>query len=363
MARRTLPSTSARIFSKKPSFTTRLIGAGLLTLSLLVVLVGVGSAVYLERVHGSPDASSPPQLAEAPAPTPALPAPPSPPASHDPMSAAAAMPPAASPEPLSPAVAAVETAPPAAAPSPETATALAAVEPQAGRPPKPARDADQTARLEAAPPEPAAPENAEETPAIATAEPPAYWVEYAVYAGKSHAQRLQRKLAEKGLETVIVPTRTPAGRPLLRVRSARIDHATALAAAETAQAALKIRPLVHRDRHVAPDSRAIAVASAAPQGYWVQYGAFAHRQNAQRLGAELARHGVDARVYLTRGTGGKPLYLLRSSGLPDHASAAALAKRYEQVATAGVLIGHSPAIHGKRHAPVEAPLPARRQTG
>lgn len=389
MARRKLPSTSARIFKKKPSIVSRLISAGLLTLSLLVVLVGIGTAVYLEDARApapqqqaaaeslaAPPAVPAPQqqaTAESPSPpaVPTLPAPPP----HDPLAAAAAppsvpapAPPAVTPAAPRPAPVAVESVPPA--PAPETATSLALIEPQAGEPAEPAADAGQTAPSETAPAQPAAPAEAAAPSTLPSAEPPpAYWVEYGVYVGKTYAQRLKQKLAEQGLESVVVRTRTPAGRPLLRVRSDHVTHAAALAASETAHRALKIRPLIHRDHRVPPSAAGIAVASAAPRGYWVQYGAFAHRHNAQRLGHELTRHGLHAKVYFKRGTSGKPLYLVRSSGLPDRASAAQLAQRYRQIAAAGVLIGHSRGLHGRhegatsRQAPDERQRPASQRTG
>ena len=52
MARRnTLPSTSARIFSRRPSRTARVLSALLLSLSLLATLAGLGTAIYLERAR------------------------------------------------------------------------------------------------------------------------------------------------------------------------------------------------------------------------------------------------------------------------------------------------------------------------
>ena len=67
MARRNdLPSTSARIFSRKPSRSARIFSALLLGLSLLVTLAGLGTAIYLERTRDSSAAPTPLLTAETP---------------------------------------------------------------------------------------------------------------------------------------------------------------------------------------------------------------------------------------------------------------------------------------------------------
>src|SRR5260370_22270393 len=67
MARRNdLSSTSARIFSRKPSRSARIFSALLLGLSLLVTLAGLGTAIYLERTRDSSAAPTPLLTADTP---------------------------------------------------------------------------------------------------------------------------------------------------------------------------------------------------------------------------------------------------------------------------------------------------------
>jgi rare lipoprotein A len=177
-------------------------------------------------------------------------------------------------------------------------------------------------------------------------------VEYGVYTNARAAKRLQQALADQGLKTVIAPTHTPDGRPLLRVRSApELDYGTAKAASENARQALKLSALVHRgmpapEQDAAPAAVAQASKPGASQGYWVQFGAFPHRPQAERLQEQLARGGVETAVSTMRGTSGRTLYRVRSLNLPDRDSALAVAGRGQGAGSADFLVGQSIARPG-----------------
>jgi cell division protein FtsN len=193
---------------------------------------------------------------------------------------------------------------------------------------------------------------ARETPAVVApppepeaATPPArYWVEYGVYIGARSAKRLQQALAERGLDTVIVPTHRPDGRPLLRVRSSQpLDYGAAKAASAEVRRALKLSALIHRGSPLAPPS-AVARNLERPsvsRSYWVQFGAFPHRPQAVRLQEQLARGGVETAVWAMRGTSGRTLYRVRSLTLPDRDSAMAVATRAREAGNTDFLVGQS----------------------
>ena len=143
-------------------------------------------------------------------------------------------------------------------------------------------------------PEPTAPAAVLSSPGATTAAPPGeaaaapsqYWVEYGVFTGARAAKRLQQALANQGLDTVITQTHAPDGRALVRVRSSLLDHGAAKAASESARQALKLSALLHRSAAPPAQTVARAAAPSVSQGYWVQFGAFPHRQQAARLQAE-----------------------------------------------------------------------------
>lgn len=321
MARRnSLPSTSARIFSRKPSRTARVLSALLLTLSMLVTLAGISTAIYLERARDASVAPRPALASETPS------------ASAVPILSAAM-------------VATTDTHDPSAA---AAAVRVESPERQGGTSSPPIA-APQTALLEVAP-ERAARATALPSPEATTAAEPRdaapaatqYWVEYGVFNGARAAKRLQQALADQGLETVIVPTHAPDGRPLLRVRSSLLlDHGAAKAASEHARQALKLSALVHRS--AAPSAEAVASAAAprVSQGYWVQFGAFPHRQQAARLQEQLARSGLETAVSPMRATSGRTLYRVRSLTVPDRDSALAVASRGQEAGNTEFLVGQS----------------------
>lgn len=352
MARRTDLSSTSRIFSRRPSRTSRIFSALLLTLSLLATLTGLGTAVYLERAR---DAETTAVATETTSPVAAAPIVPATAiaanTTHDPMAASAAIPAPPAIEPR--AGAATPTAAPTRdAESPEQLAATSS--PATVAPP-----ASQVARLEvtAEPParaltlSPAATVDAHEpaTPvATATAATQSqYWVEYGVYTNARAAKRLQQALSDQGLNTVIAPTHTPDGRPLLRVRSAaELDYGTAKAASENVRQALKLSALVHRgtparDQDAAPAAVAQVSTPSASQGYWVQFGAFPHRPQAERLQEQLARGGIETAVSTMHGTSGRILYWVRSLNLPDRDSALAVAGRGQDAGSTDFLVGQS----------------------
>jgi len=355
MARPTDLSSTSRIFSRRPSRAARIFSALLLTLSVLATLTGLATAIYLERARDAADTTT---LAETTSPAVAAPvvqtavmAPDQAAAgaaskTHDPMAASAAIPAPPSIEPR--AGAAAPTVSPARSPeSPEHEAATSS--PMTVAPPSP-----QIARLEVTPEPPAPPvtqspaatvdaHEAATSPTIATP----YWVEYAVYTNARAAKRLQQTLSDHGLKTVIVPTHTPDGRPLLRVRSAsELDYGAAKAASENVRQALKLSALIHRgtptgEQDGVPAAVARQSTPGVSQGYWVQFGAFPHRPQAERLREQLARGGVATAVSTMRGTSGRTLYRVRSLNLPDRDSALAVAGRGREAGSTDFLVGQS----------------------
>jgi cell division protein FtsN len=320
MARRnTLPSTSVRIFSRKPSRAARVLSALLLSLSLLATLAGLGTAIYLERARDAPVAQTPgdaaPILSAAMVTASDT---------HDPLAASAAV-----------------ATPTRGVESPERHGGTSS-------PP-------QTALLEAAPAavlqSPAATTAA--APGEAAAAPSQYWVEYGVFTGARAAKRLQQALANQGLDTVITQTHAPDGRALVRVRSSLLDHGAAKAASDSARQALKLSALLHRSAVPPAQTVARAPAPSVSQGYWVQFGAFPHRQQAARLQEQLARGGIETAVSPMHAASGRVLYRVRSLALPDRDSAAAVASRAQEAGSSDFLVGQSVAR------PTAAAEPAR----
>lgn len=297
-----------------------------------MTLAGLGTAIYLERMRDSSVAPTPtpPLAAETPSGNATVP-----------ILSAAAVATSDTHDPLAASAAVSAPAPAHSVESPERHGGTSS-------PPTVMR-LPQTALLEVAPETPARAAVLSPPEATKAAEPndaatPArqYWVEYGVYTGARGAKRLQQALADHGLDTVIVPTHAPDGRPFLRVRSSLLlDYGAAKAASERARQALKLSTLLHRS--VAPPAQAVARAPApsASQGYWVQFGAFLHRQQATRLHERLARSGVETAVSTMRGTSGRTLYWVRSLNLPDRDSAMVVASRGQGAGSTDFLVGQS----------------------
>ncbi|HUC67192.1 MAG TPA: SPOR domain-containing protein [Stellaceae bacterium] len=331
MARQTLRPKSRIFVDRKPAWS-RLFGAALLLVALGVTVSGIGTAVFLNG-SSAPPVSAAAAQATAPLPAPAPPAPDS----------AAAAPAAPQPaEPPATALAAVEPQaggsvppPPAAAPTPAQAE------------PAPAQAAPAPVQTATLPPPPApapAPASAPALDAPAPSATPAeeHWVEYGVFGvGSGYAEKLKQRLEKKGLDSVIVKTHDRQGRPLLRVRSAPLaDLAAAQEAANRAEAALRITPLVHSGT---PEMGPVE------KRFWVQFGAFHEHGGAARVQRRLASIGVQASVSSVRGESGKSLYLVRSEPLTTHEAAVALAHWAEPAAGVIGFVGETPTGDAEHH--------------
>lgn len=332
MARQTLRPKSRIFVERRPNWS-RLLGAALLLVVLAATVSGIGTAVFLNKRAGSPPVS--PAAAQAATPLPA----PAPPAAESVAAAPAASPPAV---------------------PPAEATTLAAVEPQAGgtvppppsaaptpapTEPAPAQSAPAPVQTAALPSQPApalAPAPVVDAPPPSVTPTEEHWVEYGVFVvGSGYAERLKRRLAEKGLDAVIVKTHDRQGHPLLRVRSAPLaDLAAAQDAANRAQAALRITPLVHSGT---------PAMGPFDKRFWVQFGAFHEHAGAARVQRRLARIGVQASVSPVRGESGKPLYLVRSEPLTTHDAAVALAHWAEPAAGVIGFVGETPQGEAEHH--------------
>jgi cell division protein FtsN len=128
---------------------------------------------------------------------------------------------------------------------------------------------------------------------------------------------------------------------LLRVRSAPLaDLAAAQEAADRAETALRITPLVH--------SGTPAIGPSEKR-FWVQFGAFHEHGGAARVQRRLARIGVQASVSAVRGESGKSLFLVRSEPLTTHDAAVALAHWAEPAAGVIGFVGEVPAGDTDHH--------------
>jgi cell division protein FtsN len=324
MARRILPSTSARIFTQRASWSSRILSGFLLGLSFCVTVAGIATAVYLERPHDPPLRPPPLVAASQDMVGTTLPATPTQTAA---MGADAAL---RSAQPDAPGNAAW------AEPQPRDEPGIGTTAPDAtGAPASP-----QTALLEPLPAEAQAPQ-----PTGPAAAPVAsdhhYWVEYGVFVGARYAKRLQEALAAHGLDAVVVPTHGSGHRPLLRVRSAPLaDYARARDAAENAGRMLRLTALIHRSSIGSGQLAAAKPAMAARKHeFWVQFGAFPHHWQAARLRNALAQGGIDTVVTGLRAPSGRPVFAVRSPPLPDRPSAAAIAMRGQQAGNVDFLIG------------------------
>lgn len=318
MARRELRPVT-RLFTRRATIGARVANMLALTLAVGVVGFGVATALYLE--NPSPPITAPvPQTAAVPPAT-----------VHDPTAAAAAQPTPAAPPP---------------------AVALAAIEPRAGSssPPRPAETVALAPPIAAPAAAPAPPPVTAIAPAPspATAAKPAYWVEYGVFVGESHARRLQQRLARRGIAAVVVATHGRHRQKLMRVRSAVLpDLAAARQAAGAARQAVHVAALLHRgDPAAAPEPR-----------YRVQFAAFVQPERAARLSRDLRRQGVATSVSKVREINGKPLYLVRSNTVGSRSGALALAARGRSLVHGDFLVEERPRRGGTHRAARAPPRP------
>lgn len=303
-------------------------GAVLLLTCLLALVLGVFGAVYFERHEPgtSPQvATSQPPASGPTAPTPVVPPPAAAPGPEN------STPPQAVPPPESAPSQTAQGAPPAApqpTPAPEAA---------AGAPPSPESEAQNLARIS-----PSA------APANIAAAAPRYWVEFGAYEGAFYADRLKQTLDTLGIPATVTTAPGRDGRHYLRVRSqADNDRDAALAQLSKAQTALRIAPLLHRVAAVAPAAARPAPGAAATGEHWVQLGAFRTRGGAERLLTVLHKNDIQASVLERIYSSKESLYLVRVSGLADHAAAIKVAQQSATVLHShDILIGESPRASG-----------------
>lgn len=321
-------STSAR--------SRRVWGAALLLTALLALVLGVFGAVYFQHDES-------PQVATNQAQQPAAATP------------EAAPPPAAAPAENKPqeqeAAPSDSQAPSTLAPAPQTAQT-----PQTPTAPAPAETSPQT---QAASPSPSLDKEAQRlsqispsaAPANIAATAPRYWVEFGAYEGALYADRLKQSLGQLGIDASVANAQGKNGRRYLRVRtSGDSDRATAAAQVAKAQSALKIAPLLHRAAAISPAPARPPEAQAKPAGggaYWVQFGAFRERSNADQVLSQLRKKDIQATVLERKNSGLKPLYLVRVSSLGDRAQAERVAQQGgDTLKSRDVLIGASTAAAG-----------------
>lgn len=350
---------SRPIFRRKSRLRLRsILGSALLLLSVGALVAGVFGALYLDHFrpalvtaarHAPPAAREdvvstaaaetmlpPPAPPAAPGaespPAPSIAAPPQPPVEE---SAGSSMPPVAAQD--------------SPAPAPPTQQAHEGDAMLASLPPQPMVEEPAAAAPPPTSPMPAA--------AIPAAEPPAasdaYWVEYGAYTAAPYAERLRRSLAALGIDTTVSYLPGRGGRHYYSVRSAPVaERADARTALAKASEALHIAPLLHHEHPDVNEETAQTAGSSLPRQapasaergrYWVQFGVFAVHHYAERFEARLQSGGIAATISPHLRSGGRTLYYIRSSALPDQESANALAQRARTLLGTAVLVGRSDA--------------------
>jgi cell division protein FtsN len=292
-------------------------------MALLALVLGVVGAVYFQ---GSGPGSAPQVAANAPSPSPA-----SPPVATSPVapSPQAIGPPENKPQDQG-AVSPESNLPSPTATAPQTAQAPAPMANDAGKNlsqiqtsnalPSPDNEASRLAQISPT----AAPANV----AVAA---PRYWVEFGAYDTSYYADRLKQSLGQLGIDATIANVPGKDGRTYLRVRtSGDSDRGAATAQLSKAQSALRISPLLHRAAAISPAPTRAPEAQAKPVssgGYWVQFGAFRERQNAEVMLSQLRKTDIQATVIERKSSANQPLYLVRIAGLSDRAQAVQTAHR------------------------------------
>jgi cell division protein FtsN len=162
-------------------------------------------------------------------------------------------------------------------------------------------------------------------PANIVSAAPHYWVEFGAYEGAYYADRLKQSLSRLGIDATVADVPGKNGRTYLRVRTAGdSDHATAAAQRAKAQAALHITPLLHRAAAISPAPTRAPEAQAKPASsgsYWVQFGAFRERRNAEIMLSKLRKKDIQGTVLERKNINLQPLYLVRVTGLSRYAQA------------------------------------------
>jgi cell division protein FtsN len=311
-----------------------------LLMALLALVLGVFGAVYFQRNEGPLVANNVPTQNPAPPPAAATPEAQPPqaatPAENKPQEQAAT-PPDSNPTAATPSVPQTTEAPPPTLPPAAPAPTQTLPQIQSVTPPvSPDSEAQRLAQI--------APSAA---PANVASAAPRYWVEFGAYKGARYADRLKQSLDQLGIDATIASAPGKNGRRYLRVRTAGdSDRATAATQLAKARSALHIAPLLHRAAAVGPTPTRPPEAKAAPAGgaYWVQFGAFHERRNAEQVLSKLRKNDVQASVIEQKNRHLKPLFLIRVSSLSDQAQAAQVARHGSAALRShDVLIGKSSA--------------------
>ncbi len=180
---------------------------------------------------------------------------------------------------------------------------------------------------------------------------PRYWVEFGAYEGAADADRLKQSLGRLGIDATISNAPGKDGRHYLRVRTAAdSDHATAAVQLANAQSALHIAPLLHRAAAIIPAPTRVPEVTATPAAsgaYWVQFGAFRERPNAELVLSQFRKNDIQASVIERKNSDLKPLYLIRVASLSNQAQAEQVARHgSDALRSHDVLIGESIAAPG-----------------
>jgi cell division protein FtsN len=167
-------------------------------------------------------------------------------------------------------------------------------------------------------------------PANVAAATPRYWVEFGAYDTSHYADHLKQSLGQLGIDAIIARAPGKDGRTYLRVRtSGDSDRATAAAQLAKAQSTLHIDPLLHRAAAISPAPPRAPEAQAKPSAgaYWVQFGAFHDRRNAETMLSQLRENGIQVTVSERKNGDHKPLFLVRTATLPSYVQARQTARR------------------------------------
>jgi cell division protein FtsN len=318
----------------------------LLLTALLALVLGVFGAVYFERNEGPQVAANeaPPQPAQPPAATtPAAPAPPAAaPAENKPQEQATAPPESNPPSTAAPAPQTAQAPP--ATPAPAASVPSETLPQTQATNPAPSLDSE-AQRLSQVSPSAA--------PANVAAAAPRYWVEFGAYETALYADRLKQNLRQLGIDASVTSAPGKNRQRYLRVRtSSDSDHAAAAAQLAKARSALHIAPLLHRAAAISPVPARPPEAQARPASsgaFWVQFGAFHERPNAEQVLSQLRRKDIQATVLERKTSDLKPLYLVRASAFGDHAQAEQIAQHgADALHSHDVLIGETtvaPGLH------------------
>jgi cell division protein FtsN len=304
-----------------PTRSRRTWSAALLLMALLALVLGVFGAVYFQGKGlgaGPQIANNEPAQPQTQPPAVATPQAQPPqaatPSENKPQDQATASPDSGAPAITESAPETAQAPPGTSAPTTPGASEILPQTQAATAPPAPDSEAQRLSQISPS----AAPAN------VASAAP-RYWVEFGAYEGAYYADRLKQSLSRLGIDVTVADVPGKNGRTYLRVRTAGdSDHATAAAQRAKAQVALHITPLLHRAAAISPAPARAPEAQAKPatkSGYWVQFGAFRERRNAEIMLSKLHKKDLQGTVSERKNGDLRPLYLVRVAGLSSYAQA------------------------------------------